>query len=170
MNTRDVTLHLDCGKLKFSAGHFIIFSDTRRETLHGHNYTLQVALTASLCAPGITLDYRIFEEKLIQYCEQLHLRFLIPTHSPYLKIAEDDQNYEIIFNHESMWLLKKDVILLPIENISLEALSQWFVDQCAQDQAFLSQYHIKKIVIRVLNGPNHGAEAQWVAKSYQTQH
>ena len=159
MSMDERTLHLDHGKLKFSAGHFTIFSATQRETLHGHNYSLRTTLTATAQAPGITFDYRIFEEKLIQYCQQLHFRLLIPLKSPYLTMIEDEQHIEIIFNRESMWLLKKDVVLLPIENISLEALSQWFIDQLSQDPVFLSCHHIKKIRIQVFNGPHHGAEA-----------
>ncbi len=159
MNKRTMTLHLDRGKLKFSAGHFTIFSKTERETLHGHNYTLSVSVTAEQIAPGITFDYRILTKKLIELCQLLHLRFLVPTLSPYLKTQEDGEHIEIIFNHESMWLLQKDVVMLPVENISLEDLSQWFVDQIKQDTLFLSEHRIHKMVITVYNGPHHGAEA-----------
>ncbi|HLB55723.1 MAG TPA: 6-carboxytetrahydropterin synthase [Coxiellaceae bacterium] len=156
---KETTLYFNQGKFKFSAGHFTIFSATDREPLHGHNYTLEVALTAELQEAGITFDYRDVAEKLTQLCRDLSLHCLMPTQSPYLKINEDGDHYEIIFNHQSMWLLKSDVILMPLENISIETLSQWFVDQLAQDKIFLSQFPIKKIVIKVFNGPYHAAEA-----------
>ncbi|EKD91753.1 MAG: hypothetical protein ACD_29C00403G0003 [uncultured bacterium] len=164
MKMRDMTLHLDRGKLKFSAGHFTIFSKTERETLHGHNYTLSVLVTAEQIAPGITFDYRLLTQKLSGLCQLLHLKFLVPMQSPFLEISEDNQHVEIIFNHESMWLLKKDIVMMPIENISLEDLSQWFIDRITQDQLFLSEHKIKKIVITVYNGPHHGAEAMYERK------
>ncbi len=153
------TLYFNQGKFKFSAGHFTIFSATDREPLHGHNYTLEVALTAEINASGITFDYRDVSEKLTQLCRDLSLRCLMPARSPYLKIIDDGEHYEIIFNHQSMWLLKSDVILMPLENITIEMLAKWFVDQLTQDQLFLSQFPIKKIVIKVFNGPFHAAEA-----------
>jgi 6-pyruvoyltetrahydropterin/6-carboxytetrahydropterin synthase len=160
MLKRETTLYFNQGKFKFSAGHFTIFSATEREPLHGHNYTVEVMLTAEMQEPGITFDYRDVAEKLTQLCRQLSLQCLMPEKSPYLQITEDDQHYQITFNHESMWLLKSDVILMPLENITIETLSQWFVDQLTQDKLFLSQFPIKKIVIKVFNGPLHAASAQ----------
>ncbi len=83
----------------------------------------------------------------------------MPVKSPYLKIVDDGEHIEIIFNNESMWLLKKDVVILPIENISLEDLSQWFIDQFKNDPAFLSSNKIEKMTVVVYNGPYLGAEA-----------
>lgn len=156
---KQTTLYFNQGKFKFSAGHFTIFSATEREPLHGHNYTVAVALTAELQAPGITFDYRDVAEKITQLCRQLSLHCLLPTKSPYLTIDDDGQHYQITFNQESMWLLKSDVVLMPLENITIEALSQWFVDVLTRDKLFLSQFPIKKIRVKVFNGPLHAAEA-----------
>ena len=157
--TKQTTLYFNQGKLKFSIGHFTIFSATERESLHGHNYTLEVIVTTEMGEPGITFDYRLFEEKLIELCRQLNWYCLIPKNSPYLMIEEDDQHYQITFNQQSMWLLKSDVVILPLENITLETLSQWFVDQIKCDHLFIAKYKVKKLVIKVFNGPNHAAEA-----------
>ncbi|OGT44101.1 MAG: hypothetical protein A3F13_01225 [Gammaproteobacteria bacterium RIFCSPHIGHO2_12_FULL_40_19] len=157
--TNESTLYFSHGKLKFSAGHFTIFSATQRETLHGHNYSLEVIVTAEMGEPGITFDYRLFEEKLIQLCLQLNWHFLLPENSPYLVIKDDGEHYEITYNHKSMWLLKEDVVLLPLENVTLETLSQWFVNELHRDKNFLEAFKIKKMAIKVFNGPCHAAEA-----------
>lgn len=153
------TLYFNHGKLKFSAGHFTVFSETERESLHGHSYSLEVIATAEINEPGITFDYRLFEEKLLQLCLQLNWHCLIPNNSPYVTIRDDDAHYEITFNHESMWLLKSDVVLMPLDNITLETLSSWFADQLKQDEKFIQKHRIKKLVIKVFNGPAHAAEA-----------
>lgn len=157
---KQTTLYFNQGKFKFSAGHFTIFSATEREPLHGHNYMLEVILTAEMQAPGITFDYRDVAKKIEQLCRQLSLHCLMPAKSPYLNIEEDEQHYQITFNHESMWLLKSDVILMPLENISIESLSQWFVDELTHDTLFLAQFPIKKILVKVFNGPLHAASAE----------
>src|SRR3989338_2592203 len=105
MTKKEVTLYFNTGKFKFASGHFTIFSKTQREPLHGHNYTLEVVVTTTIGEPGITFDYRLFEEKLISLCKQLNWHTLIAEKSPYLTIQSDDTHYQITFNHESMWLL-----------------------------------------------------------------
>lgn len=156
---REYTLYFNNGKLKFSSGHFTIFSKTKREPLHGHNYTLEVIVTTLMGEPGITFDYRLFEEKLIALCKQLNWHTLISEKSPYLTIQSDETHYQITFNCESMWLLKNDVVLMPLENITLETLSQWFFDQVMSDAVFVERYRIQKFMIKVFNGPNHAAVA-----------
>jgi len=155
----EATLYFNHGKLKFSAGHFTIFSECERETLHGHNYTLEVIVTTEINEPGITFDYRLFEEKLISLCLQLNWHCLIPKHSPYLIIKEEGEHYAITFNHETMWLLKKDVVLLTLDNVTLETLSQWFYRELTHDHAFMEKFKVKKLAIKVFNGPHHAAEA-----------
>lgn len=152
-------LYFSAGKLKFSSGHFTIFSATKRETLHGHNYTLEIKVTAEIGEPGIVCDYRVLEESMVALCQQLNWHFLVPTKSPYLEIEDDGSHYQITFNHESMWLLKSDVVLLPLENVTLETLSEWFVAQLTQDKLFMQTHRIQSLVVKVLNGPYHAAES-----------
>lgn len=159
MRTQCVTLQFNRGKLRFSAGHFTMFSATDREPLHGHNYWLEARLKAGIGSPGITFDYRIFEEKLIALCRRLHLHCLMPTESPFLTIEARDRHYHIQFDQDTMLLPKTDVVLLPLANISVESLSQWFVDELAKDQEFLTTLLIREVVVAVFNGPAHGAEA-----------
>src|SRR3989338_3383271 len=158
MKTKQATLYFNEGKLKFSAGHFTIFSKTQRETLHGHNYTLEIMVKTQMQEPGITFDYRLFEEKIIHLCQQLNWHFLVPSRSPYLIIQDDGEHYEIIFNHESMWLLKKDVVLLELDNITLETLSEWFAQQVQNDADFMQKFYIQQLQVKVFNGPAHAAE------------
>src|SRR5687767_3245851 len=96
------TLEFLGGQLRFSSGHFTIFSATQREKLHGHNYHLEASLTAAILEPRITFDYGIFRDKLIELCQKLHSHFLLPTESPYLKIIEDEEYYYAIFNSQKI--------------------------------------------------------------------
>ena len=156
------TLEFYGGNLSFSAGHFTIFSSIQREFLHGHNYRLEACVTAPLNEPGITFDYGIFRQKLAQLCRQLHSRFLLPQTSPYLTIQDIGDHYQVTFNHQYMLLLKQDVVLLPLSNITLEELSAWFINQLQQDQEFICQYDIQKIDIKVFNGLEHSSMRSWL--------
>jgi len=155
------TLKFYGGNLRFSAGHFTIFSASERERLHGHNYHLEASITAPLGQPGITFDYAIFRDKLAELCRRLHSRLLLPIHSPYLQIEDQAEHYRVTFNDQYMLLLKDDVILLSLSNITIEELSHWFVDQLIQEQEFIRAYSIQKIAVKVFNGPEHSAKTKW---------
>jgi 6-pyruvoyltetrahydropterin/6-carboxytetrahydropterin synthase len=155
------TLKFYDGNLSFSAGHFTIFSATQRERLHGHNYRLEAAVTAPLLEPGITFDYAIFRNKLAELCQSIHSKFLLPALSPYLQIEENTEHYRVTFNNKYMLLLKEDVMLLSLHNITIEELSHWFVDQLIADQNFIRDYNIHEISVKVFNGPGHSAKTKW---------
>src|SRR5947209_3061380 len=108
------TINFYHGELRFSAGHFTIFSATHREKLHGHNYSLEVSITTQINEPGITYDYAIFSQFLLKFCNSLHLHFLLPGKSPYLKIEEKNDYYHAYFNGKNIPFPKEDVIILPL--------------------------------------------------------
>lgn len=157
--TETVELVFQGGQMRFSAGHFTIFSAEKRERLHGHNYHLAARVTAEVMAPGMTFDYDVFRQKLIDLCQQLHSRFLIAGDSPYLTITEDAQYYRVTFAGETMPFLKNDVLILPITNITIEALSCWFVDQIRADNTFIDTYRIRSFDVTVFNGETHGGRS-----------
>lgn len=156
-----VTLEFYRGNLYFSAGHFTIFSETSRERIHGHNYYLEAIMTAQVNESGITFNYQIFRERLAALCKQLHLYFLLPSRSPYLQINDQDEQYQVIFNQESLYFPKTDTLLLPIRNTTLEELSYWFIEQMRLDVQFITQYKIHSITIKCFNGTDHCAIARW---------
>ena len=155
------TLELQNGKLHFAAAHFTIFSATERETLHGHDYRVYIALNYQLNEQGLNFDYRFYEEKAHQIIDQVKFRLLIPTKCEFLHIEEKDEYYQVIFNKDKMLFLKKDVILLPIHNITLEELSQWFLGQFIADQSQLNDHHIDQVTIKIYKATGQSASACW---------
>lgn len=153
-----VKLNFSPQTFTFSAAHFTIFSETKRERLHGHNYSVAATLhIKQIKAHGITFDYTIFKRKLKQVCQQLDSYCLLPEKSPYLHIIDHDPHYKVEFNQETMFFLKKDTLLLPITNTTLEILSQWFLNQLANDLDFIQQHDITALSIQVFNTPNQSA-------------
>lgn len=149
---KEKTLTIHRGSLRFAAGHFTIFSKTDREKMHGHNYYVEAEITAAVDEAGITFDYRLIKHKLFEICAQLNTYFLLPMYSPYLAISETGDYIEAIFNGKKLFFLKEDVKLLPIRNITLEELSDWFVQEMLSDQSFIQNHKISKIGIHVYNG------------------
>jgi 6-pyruvoyltetrahydropterin/6-carboxytetrahydropterin synthase len=159
--TRLATLQLHREALDFSAGHFTVLSPTEREDLHGHNYSVSAAFKVLVHENGMAFDYRLYKGKLAQLAAQLDRRFLLPSQSPYLRIEDTGDFWIAHFNDEKIPFLKRDIVILPISNITIEELSYWFLQQLTQNPQELEQNQIQSIMIQVYNGPEQSGSACW---------
>ena len=145
--------------MKFSAGHFTIFSATQREKMHGHNYTVHAAITTSIENAGLSFDYRFYKNKIYLLCRELNGLFLLPEHSEHLKITPLENSYHLLFANEEFVLPMADVRILPLVNITVEELSQWFIDKLVENKEELIENHIKAITIKVFSSPGQCGSA-----------
>jgi 6-pyruvoyltetrahydropterin/6-carboxytetrahydropterin synthase len=160
MAKRLTTIELFKEDMKFSIGHFTIFSKESRENLHGHNYHLHACIT-TVVEDDLQFDYRVYKTKLRALCRSLDEITLLPGLSKHLVINDLGDYYSAVFNHEKMLFLKRDVKILPVNNISVEELSNWFVDQLILDADELRANQIQEIKIEVFSGPGQSASACW---------
>lgn len=148
--------------MEFASGHFTIFSATQREKLHGHNFKVEARLEALISDDlGMAFDYRVYKQILRKLCKHLDHFFLLPTQSPYLKIEEDGDYYQVYFNNERLPFLKSDVLLLPLANITVEQLGGWFIAQLTEDKQALEKYAVQNITVKIFSSPGQGAEVCW---------
>lgn len=159
--SRFSTIELFKEDMKFSAGHFTIFSNTVRENLHGHNYNLYASFTTQINDEGLSFDYRFYKEKLYQLCQNLDETVILPGKSKYLTFGEQGNYYHVTFNHEVMIFLKRDVTILPIFNVTVEELSNWFLQQVLADKKELTDNKIKDVKVKVFSGPGQSGSAVW---------
>ncbi len=162
------TIELFKEAMKFSAAHFTIFSSTERERLHGHNFTVHAEIKAEINDNGITFDYGLYKEKILELCRSLNEYLLLPTLSPYLAVRQIDQEVHAIFAKEKLVFLARDVRLLPIRNITVEELASWFLEQLVQSSE-LKNLAICGLVIKVFSGPGQSGSASWGAFKSQAQ-
>lgn len=155
------TVELQKENMKFAAGHTTIFSATEREPLHGHQYNVYLALSTWVEDNGMTFDYRYYKKRIHTLCESLNQTFLMPEHSPYMSMSEDEDYYYFTFNQKKMPFLKEDVTLMPLSNITVEELSRWFVNELIKDEEALRCHRIEKIVVKVFSAPGQSASHQW---------
>ena len=156
MNER-VTIRLAKQNMKFSAGHFTIFSATERERLHGHNFTVEVDIEARMLGNGMCFDYGLYKDRVVALCRELNEWVILPTRSPHLRIKEDGDHVYAHFNGQRIPFLRSDVLLLPIANATLEEFAWWFLQRLAEDRDALRAHAIDAIEVRVLSGPGQSA-------------
>lgn len=154
-----IELHKE--SMKFSSGHFTIFSPTHRENLHGHNYTVYCGLETWIGDNGLEFDYRFYRTQLNLLCKQLNGLFLLAGNSPHLKFEEHDDHYWVHFGKEKLFFYKRDVIVLPITNVTVEELSYWFMLQLSQDKPQLCLHQIQSITVKIASSPGQSGSASW---------
>ena len=95
--TQLATLHIEKQAHKFSAAHFTIFSETKRERLHGHNYGVSARIVAEMGSNGFSADYNVYKRCLQKICDAHDEYMLLPGRSPWLSVAERDGEYHATF-------------------------------------------------------------------------
>jgi 6-pyruvoyltetrahydropterin/6-carboxytetrahydropterin synthase len=159
---RLATIKLHAQEYEFSAGHFTIFSATEREDMHGHNYSVSVAFEVTLHDNGMAFDYRIYKKKLKTLCDMLDRRFLLPNQSKFLTLEDAGDMWIAYFNQERIPFLKRDVVILPICNVTIEELSHWFLQHLVIDK----HESIQNITVNVFNGPGQSGASSCGKRNY----
>ncbi len=156
---------IEIGKeyLNFSAGHFTIFSATARENLHGHNFQVRCAVTAVVGDNGMAFDYVVLKRLLKQLCDALDERVLLPASSPYLRIECQEGQVHACFDDERISFLERDVLLLPIRNVTIEELAPLLLARLRECSEFAAM-EICSIELGVSSGQGQWAVAHWESR------
>lgn len=158
----DTVVRIDVHKesLHFACAHFTVFSQTKRENLHGHNYFVRASATSSIGDDGLCFDYTELKDALALLCDGLDETTLLPTESPFLAYETDDKHVKITFGEERLVFLKRDVLLLPLRNITVEELARWFLDRLQETDLF-ARKSIESLDLTITSGPSQSATISW---------
>ena len=153
------TIEISKEALHFAAAHFTLFSATERENLHGHNFQVRLEVEAELGDDGLAFDYNILKKALQMLCDRLDEHVLLPERSPHLRIVQEGGYVLALFNGERLPFLPRDVLTLPVGNITVEALAAWMLEEL-RGKPELAGLGIHRWVVRVSSGPGQWARAE----------
>lgn len=125
------TLHLAKEPFKFSCSHFTVLSAEHAERLHGHNYQVRVAIDLARIDDklGMAFDFNVVKPKIRMICDELDERILLPSESPYVKIAEKAPQLEVRFHNKRYEFPADDCLRLPVSNVTSEELSRYICER-----------------------------------------
>jgi 6-pyruvoyltetrahydropterin/6-carboxytetrahydropterin synthase len=141
---------------KFSCAHMTVFPDGSKERLHGHNYTLAVAIEVDSVALDAMIPFSSIKKALADLCAAWKERVLVAQHNPHLQIIRDDSELEFRLCGDRYVMPRSDALLLPIDNISVEALAAYVVHLLEPQ---IRGPHVQRVVITVEESPGQGATA-----------
>ncbi len=122
-------LHISKQNLKFSSAHFLIFDDQNAEMLHGHNYQVKVDLEVMTDSDrGLSVDFHEIKKIVKKICDTWDEKVLLPEEQKEMKISAHAKydSWEVRFRDRYYAFPKKEVVLLPLVNTSVELLSEHF--------------------------------------------
>jgi 6-pyruvoyl tetrahydropterin synthase/QueD family protein len=118
------------GNLRFGAAHFITLGG-KCERLHGHNYAVSVMLEGPLTADSYVFDFVALKEIVRHIADALDHRFLLPLHNQLLNVQEQEGHWEIRFNDRRYVFPARDVLPLPLDNVTAERLAEYIWGEVA---------------------------------------
>jgi 6-pyruvoyltetrahydropterin/6-carboxytetrahydropterin synthase len=154
------TIEISKESLHFNSAHFTIFSATEREDLHGHTFYVKALIRTHVDESGLAFDYNLIKDRLRILCGDIDEKVLLPEQSPHLALTSGDGYVVAEFAGEKLPFLTRDVVTLPIANITVEALARWFLTGLLDD-ARVRELDLERIELQVSSGPGQWAAADW---------
>ena len=157
--TRLTTLHIDKEAHKFSAAHFTIFSETERERLHGHNYSVSARIVAPMGPVGFSADYNVYKNRIRKLCDQLDEYVLLAEDSPWQQISEQDGEISVVFAGKTLRFPADETILLPMVNVTVEELAHYLLGKLLAESS--PEERLVEVELGVSSGPGQTGSALW---------
>ncbi|HVV86875.1 MAG TPA: 6-carboxytetrahydropterin synthase [Kofleriaceae bacterium] len=151
-----VTVRRD--QYKFSCAHMTVFPDGTKERLHGHNYQLGLELELTDVSFARMLPFAAVKDCLAALCVELRERVLVAEQNPLTTIVRADDEVELRVCGKRYVFPREDVVLLPIDNVSVEALASHLGDRVVAALApALSAGTVTALELWVSESPGQGA-------------
>ena len=158
------SLQLAKQNFKFSAAHFLIFDEKNAERLHGHNYLVKIEIGipvgSSLDATGFFVDFNVFKKYIKTQLDRWDEMVLLPAKHPDMKIETKANSMEVRFRDRFYAFPANEVVLLPVNNTSVEQLSRMLAEDFLQ--AF-RKHHLSYISVYVEESAGQGATTKVTA-------
>ena len=135
-----------------------VFPDGTKERLHGHNYTLALALEVDRIELAAMIPFAPIKAALGELCAAWKEHVLIARDNPRLELVRDDSELELRLCGQRYVFPRGDVMLLPIDNISVEALAAHAAVELRDKlDAELAAPHVRTLEVTIEESPGQGA-------------
>lgn len=145
----NMNLILNKEDMKFSIAHFTIFNKTSRENIHGHNFSVSFELEFTRKKNGMLKDYKIYKQLIRNLCDSIDEHLILPEKNKFIKIKKNDEKVIVLFDKEELIFLSRDVLILPIQNTTVEDFSEWFLLEVVKDPSLKDKDGINSLKLNV---------------------
>lgn len=169
MQQKIYQLHIRKEALKFSASHATVFSDGRKESFHGHNYSTEITIdvqewiTPTQTSLQEVLSFSVFKLIIKKICEEWDERILVAKKCPfYQELRISEKEVDFLLCGKRYVFPKDEIVFLNIDNITSERLAE---EVClrlvSQLDSKLLKTKILRIGVRIDESTGQGATFFW---------
>lgn len=149
-------LHVVTDHDRLYFGHMTVYPGGRKERMHGHNFRIFVDVDLADGSFAAMFDLDLVRHALDAICARWKERLLVPAKNPYFELVRDEATeIELRLCGDRYVLPRGDVVLVPIENVSVEGLAEHVAQLLAEPLAPLRI--VSGIEVRVEELPGIGA-------------
>lgn len=148
----------------FCSAHFVIFSATEKEGLHGHNYYLSLTLSGDTLREGKLFDIDHVKQFVRDLCDTLDHHLLLPATNPHLTLHEGDGYVDLRYAALSYRIPSSEVRILPLDNITMENLARYLAGEVRKRYgAELTGIDTLELTVRETRGQSASIAVDWKA-------
>ncbi len=151
---------------KFSVAHMTVFPNGEKESLHGHNYTTEVNIDLRQVPLTQMVSFADLKTEIREVCQVWDEKVLLPKSCPYLEIKFDSEvELEFLLCGKRYVLPRDEVVLLEIDNITVENLAEVFCAELVQ-RLMKRPFQNSIVAVQVLieESPGQGASFSWESR------
>jgi 6-pyruvoyltetrahydropterin/6-carboxytetrahydropterin synthase len=146
---------------KFSCAHMTVFADGTKERLHGHNYTVAVAIEVERVDVAAMIPFAPIKAAIAALCAAWKERVLLAAGNPWFEIVRggdrDADELEFRLCGARYVMPRGDALLLPIDNVSVEALAAHAAALLRDQLVALRLPHARSLEVAIEESPGQGA-------------
>jgi 6-pyruvoyltetrahydropterin/6-carboxytetrahydropterin synthase len=142
---------------KFSCAHMTVFPNGTKERLHGHNYTVAIAIEVDRIELASMIPFAPVKAAVAALCSGWKEHVLLAGRNPHFTIVRDEAELEFTLCGERYVLPRGDALLLPIDNISVEALATHAAEVLRAELRPLVSPGAASLEVTIEEGPGQGA-------------
>jgi len=134
-----------------------VFADGTKERLHGHNYTVAIALEVAGADLPAMIPFAPIKAAIAELCAAWKERVLLAARNPWFELVRDGDELEFRLCGARYVLPRGDALLLPIDNVSVEALAAHVAALLRDRIAALALPQAVALEVTVEESPGQGA-------------
>ena len=142
-----------------------VFPDGTKEALHGHNYSVEASIETADVSLNEMVSFSYFKGILKGICDHWDEKVLVAENCPFLEMKNlVSAEVEFVLCRKRYVLPREEVVFLPVDNITVENLSEEFCNRFVKkiDSAVLQK--ITEVSIKIEESPGQGATFFWENK------
>ena len=147
---------------KFSCAHMTVFPDGTKERLHGHNFPEAIALDVERVDLPAMIPFHSIKSAIAQLCDEWKEHVLIAGANPRLEVLRDSDEYEIRLCGQRYVFPRGDVLVLPVDNISVEQLAHHVCETLRTRLSSILTPNVKRFEVTVEENPGQGSSCAHV--------